>query len=100
MTSDNNFYVRGSWTGPVTLMYDPDSLSAIGSVEADGSEAKLFAVGNGLYQVSDYLGSVEVYNMMGSLCGTFNAAQTIDLSAAAPGMYIFKMGKTTVKVIK
>ena len=100
LTSDNNFYVSGSWTGPVTLMYDPDSLSAIGSVEADGSEAKLFAVGNGLYQVSDYLGSVEVYNMMGSLCGTFNAAQTIDLSAAAPGMYIFKMGKTTVKVIK
>ena len=38
--------------------------------------------------------------MMRSLSGTFNAAQTIDLSAAAPGMYIFKMGKTTVKVIK
>lgn len=38
LIADNNFFVKGEWTGPAKLMYDPDTVSAIGSVEADGSK--------------------------------------------------------------
>lgn len=100
LTSDNGFFVKGTWTGPVELMYDPEGLSAIGAVESDGSQAMVRALGNGLYQVSNYIGEVSVYNVGGALCLTTDASRPVDLSAMPAGLYIFKMGQSSVKIIK
>lgn len=100
LIADNNFFVKGEWTGPAKLMYDPDTVSAIGAVEADGSKASVRGAGNGIYLIADYVGQVEVFSMTGQSCGIFDASQPIDLSAMPSGLYIFKMGQTTAKIVK
>lgn len=98
--ADNSFFVRGQWTGPVHLMYNPDELSAIGAIEADGSDAKLAMTSPGIYRVANYTGSVMVYNVAGIAVGTFDASQPIDLSAQPAGIYIFKIGNKSIKAAK
>ncbi|MDE6101265.1 MAG: T9SS type A sorting domain-containing protein [Paramuribaculum sp.] len=100
LIADNGFFVKGKWTGPVELMYDADALSAIGYVGADGSEAKVYAAGNGIFRIADYIGEVLVYNAAGSLCATFEANTDVNLSSMPKGIYILKLGKTTAKVVR
>lgn len=100
LIADNSFYVTGKWTGPVELMYNPDGISAISAVATDGAQAKVICVSPGIYQISDYAGEVAVYNVSGTLCGTFEASSPIDLSDKAAGVYIFKMGKSSAKIVK
>lgn len=100
LIADNGFFVKGQWTGPVELMYDPEALSAIGYVGADGNEAKVYAAGNGIFRIADYIGDVLVYNAAGALCATFHANTDVDLSAMPEGLYILKLGKTTAKVVR
>lgn len=100
LMSDNGYYVTGKWHGQVELMYDPDSVSAIGTIGTDGSEARIASLGGGLYQAVNFAGTVQVYNVSGVLCGNYDAASVIDLSAMPNGLYIFKAGKTTFKISK
>lgn len=98
--SDNGFFVTGTWTGPVKLMYNPETLSSIGHVGTDGDNAKIYTVGEGRYQIANYIGEVTVYNVAGSLCGTYDSNEIIDLSGMPAGIYIAKIGKTSIKICK
>lgn len=100
LISDNGFFVKGQWTGPVQLMYDAGAFAEIEAVKADGSNASVRALGNGTYQIVDYAGEVAVYNVTGTLCLTASANDPIDLSSFPGGVYIFKMGQTSIKIIK
>ncbi len=71
--------------------------TGIEDVTADGNQA-LVSLGNGVYTVAGAT-SVEAYNVMGIRVAAV-AGDTVDLSVAAPGMYILKAGKKAFKVIK
>ncbi len=71
--------------------------TGIEDVAADGKQA-LVSLGNGAYTIAGAT-SVEAYSVMGCRVATV-AGDTVDLSAAAPGMYILKAGNKVFKVIK
>lgn len=100
LIADNGFFVKGSWTGPVKLMYDPDTVAGIGDIAADTSVPEVTSLGDGRYSISGFSGTAVVYNIAGAECGSYDATQTLDLSAMPTGIYIIKLADTAIKISK
>lgn len=101
LTDDANFYIRGTWTGPVLYQYNPeDIVSSISTIGADNSEVNVEFANNQLHVYGAENVPVQVFNISGALVNETEGETTIDLSHLANGVYIVKINNYTTKIIK
>lgn len=101
LTDDANFYIRGTWTGPVLYQYNPeDIVSSISTIGADNSEINVEFANNQLHVYGAENVPVQVFNISGTLVNETEGETTIDLSHLANGVYIVKINNYTTKIIK
>lgn len=101
LTDDANFYIRGTWTGPVLYQYNPeDIVSSISTIGADNSEINVEFANNQLHVYGAENVPVQVFNISGALVNATEGETTIDLSHLANGVYIVKINNYTTKIIK
>lgn len=101
LTDDANFYIRGTWTGPVLYQYNPeDIVSSISTIGADNSEVNVEFANNQLHVYGAENVPVQVFNISGALVNATEGETTIDLSHLANGVYIVKINNYTTKIIK
>lgn len=100
ITDDANYFIRGSWTGPVLYQYDPDALTSIAGISADGNTINADFANNVLYVYGAEDAQVNVFSTSGTLVSSTSGQPTIDLSHLANGVYIVKINNYTTKIIK
>lgn len=101
LTDDANFYIRGSWRGPVLYQYNPeDIVSSISTIGADGTAINVEFANNQLHVYGAENMPVQVFNISGALVNATEGETTIDLSHLASGVYIVKVNNYTTKIIK
>lgn len=101
LTDDANFYIRGTWTGPVLYQYNPeDIVSSISTIVADGTAINVEFANNQLHVYGAENMPVQVFNISGALVNATEGETTIDLSHLASGVYIVKVNNYTTKIIK
>ena len=97
---DGNFFVRGEWTGPLVLHYDPANLNGIGTTDA--TRPWLIDADNRTLTLGgiDKDTRVSLHALSGAQVFAATGASRIDISSLAPAVYILRMGDTAVKIVK
>lgn len=99
LVDDAGFEIRGTWDGPVQLMYDYDALvSGIESVEADHGGIQTVVEGRDIVVLNAGNAPVALYNTLGSLMLSTTADSPINASALPAGVYILKVSNTSFKI--
>lgn len=101
---DANYHMDGTWTGPATLMYDPDGiLAGISSVEGDdNSELKTTWLSNDILLVNgvNKIESAVLYSMNGMMHRCEVDGLTVNTSNVAAGIYVLNINGKTIKIAK
>lgn len=101
---DANFHMDGTWTGPATLMYNPDGiLAGISSVEGDdNSELKTTWLSNDVLLVNgvNKIESAALYSMNGMMHLCEVDGLTVNTSNVAAGIYVLNINGKTIKIAK
>ena len=99
LVDDAGFEIRGTWDGPVQLMYNYDDLVAgIESVGADHNGIQAVVEGRDIVVLNAGNAPVALYNTLGSLMLSTTADTPINASAFPAGVYILKVSNTTFKI--
>lgn len=95
---DLNVDITGKVRPDVTVpgCYDANATSGVFGVEAAAPATTLRRIADGVYAVDC---AAEAYDLAGRRVATSNG-NTLDLSAAATGVYIVRMGDKSVKIAK
>ncbi|MCM1484510.1 MAG: T9SS type A sorting domain-containing protein [Muribaculaceae bacterium] len=99
---DANFHIDGSWTGPATLMYDPEQLAGIESVDADANaiSVKWLDADNVLLLGVTSAEGAAVYNMAGQRMECAVSGCTVNISSLAKGVYVLNINGKSIKIVK
>lgn len=101
---DANYHMDGTWTGPATLMYNPDGiLAGISSVEGDdNSELKTTWLSNDVLLVNgvNKIESAALYSMNGMMHRCEVDGLTVNTSNVAAGIYVLNINGKTIKIAK
>ncbi len=99
---DAQFNINGSWTGPVTLMYDPSNISAIDCVEADPDAVRVEWLDRSTLLVSGVVSAENavLYSATGVRMIVPVSGCLIDMSSLASGIYILNLNGKSIKIAK
>ena len=101
---DANYHMDGTWTGPATLMYNPDGiLAGISSVEGDDNyELKTTWLSNDVLLVNgvNKIESAALYSMNGMMHRCEVDGLTVNTSNVAAGIYVLNINGKTIKIAK
>lgn len=101
---DANYHMDGTWTGPATLMYDPEGiLAGITSVEGDNnSELKATWLSNDVLLVNgvNKIETAALYGMNGMMHQCEVDGLTVNTGNVASGIYILNVNGKTIKIVK
>jgi hypothetical protein len=96
LVDDGGFYITGSWTGPMSLKYDPSTITAVSRVGSDN--VVLRPMGAKRYAFSAPV-CWSAYSLQGAKVAEGTDTTEADLTDLASGIYILHYDNLTQKII-
>lgn len=103
LIDDAQFRIDGSWTGPMILMYDPNSFGAVDDVLADSNEAisvEWIDTSTLLIGGTQSAAGAKVFDVYGRLMNCRVNGIMVDMSGVSAGIYVLNLNGKSIKVVK
>lgn len=94
---DGGWYIKGSWTGPAELMYNPDDLRA--GIETAAANTTLAATLHGTrLLIAGAEGPASLFTVTGAKAADGNCLEGIETAGLPAGIYILRAGNQAIKI--
>jgi hypothetical protein len=94
---DGEYYVTGDWTGPMSLMYDPNSIAGVNDITSDAN-VELRQVADKEFSFSAPV-NWTAFSTTGAKVAEGVQSTEVNLSNLSNGIYVLKFNNNTQKVV-